>query len=94
MSSVDIVRAFYGALGRGDVPAAVGLLAPSIKWTEAERFPYIAGTWRTPEAVVDGLLSRLSRNWLDFSTSRPRRKRSLPRASGSWPSATMRGLTG
>lgn len=34
---------------------------------EADRFPYFAGTWRTPEAVVDDLLSRLSRDWLDFS---------------------------
>src|SRR5215470_16155647 len=67
MSSVDIVRAFYGALGRGDVPAAVGLLAPELEWTEAERFPYFADTWRTPQAVVDGLLSRLNRDWIDFS---------------------------
>ena len=67
MSSVDIVGAFYGALGRGDVPAMMGLLAPEIEWTEAERFPYFAGTWRTPEAVVDGLLSPLSRDWLGFS---------------------------
>lgn len=67
MSNVDIVRAFYGGLGRGDVPAAMGLLASEIEWTEAERFPYFAGTWRTPEAVVDGLLSRLNRDWLDFS---------------------------
>lgn len=68
MSSVDIVRAFYGALGRGDVPAAVSLLASEIEWTEAERFPYFAGTWRTAQAVVDGLLlSRLNRDWLGFS---------------------------
>ncbi len=67
MRSVDIVRAFYGALGRGDVPAAVSLLASEIEWTEAERFPYFAGTWRTPQAVVDGLLSQLNRDWLDFS---------------------------
>ena len=67
MRSVDIVRAFYGALGRGDVPAAVSLLASEIEWTEAERSPYFAGTWRTPQAVVDGLLSRLNRDWIDFS---------------------------
>jgi len=67
MSSVDIVRAFYGALGCGDVAAAVGLLAPELEWTEADRFPYFAGTWRTPQAVVDGLLSRLNRDWIDFS---------------------------
>ena len=67
MRSVDIVRAFYGALGRGDVPAAVSLLASEIEWTEAERSPYFAGTWRTPQAVVDGLLSRLNCDWLDFS---------------------------
>jgi len=42
MSSIDIVRAFYEDLGRGDVPAAMGLLASEIecgavRWFIGER---------------------------------------------------------
>ncbi len=55
-NAVEIVRRFYDALGCGDVPSLLGLMPPEIEWTEAERFPYHAGTWRTPQAVVDGLL--------------------------------------
>jgi hypothetical protein len=48
-SPIDV---FYDALGRGDVPSLMALLASDIVWTEAERFPYNAGTWRTPQQVV------------------------------------------
>lgn len=64
---VEVVRRFYEALGRGDVPAILGLLAPSLEWTEAERFPYYGGTWHTPQAVVQGLFAPLGREWEDFS---------------------------
>ena len=52
-TSVDTVRHFYDALGRGDVPAVLSLLDAEIKWTEAERFPYYSGTWQGPQAVLD-----------------------------------------
>ncbi len=64
---VDVVRRFYEALGRGDVAAVLGLLAPTLDWTEAERFPYYGGTWHTPEAIVHGLLAPLERDWEHFS---------------------------
>ena len=64
---VAVVRRFYEALGRGDAPTAVSLLGPVLDWTEAERFPYYGGTWRTPEAVVQGLLAPLQRDWEEFS---------------------------
>ncbi len=66
---IDIVRAFYASLGRGDVPGLLALMAPEIEWTEAERFPYHAGTWRTPQAVVDGLLVPIGRDWSAFSAT-------------------------
>ena len=64
---IEVVRRFYEALGRGDVLAAVGMLAPSLDWTEAERFPYHGGTWHTPQAVLEGLFAPLEREWEDFS---------------------------
>jgi MOSC domain-containing protein YiiM/ketosteroid isomerase-like protein len=66
---VDLVRSFYTRLGQGDVPALLELLAPELEWTEAERFPYSGGTWRTPQAVVDGLLAPLGRDWSAFSAT-------------------------
>lgn len=64
---VDIVRRFYDALGRGDVPAVLSLLDAQVEWTEAERFPYYGGTWHGPQAVLDNLLVPLSGDWDGFS---------------------------
>jgi ketosteroid isomerase-like protein len=66
-TSVAIVRRFYDALGRGDVPAVLSLLDAQLEWTEAERFPYYGGTWHGPQAVVDNLLKPLAGDWDGFS---------------------------
>ena len=64
---VTIVRRFYDALGRGDVPAVLSLLDAQIEWTEAERFPYFSGTWRSPQSVLDNVLKPLAADWAGFS---------------------------
>jgi ketosteroid isomerase-like protein len=63
----ELVRAFYAAVSRGDVPGVVGLLHPDLHWTEAEGFPYYSGTWRSPQEVVEKLLAPLMRDWDKFS---------------------------
>jgi ketosteroid isomerase-like protein len=63
----ELVRAFYAAVSRGDVPGVIGLLHPELHWTEAEGFPYYSGTWRSPQEVVDKLLVPLMRDWDSFS---------------------------
>jgi uncharacterized protein len=65
--ATELVRAFYEAVARADVPGIVGLLHPNLHWTEAEGFPYYSGTWRHPQDVVDKLLVPLMRDWDDFS---------------------------
>jgi limonene-1,2-epoxide hydrolase len=57
---VEVVRHFYDALGRGDVPAVLALLDAQVEWTEAEGFPYYGGTWQGPQAgtVRDGKLAK------------------------------------
>jgi len=65
--ATELVRAFYAAVSRADVPAVVGLLHPDLHWTEAEGFPYFSGTWRHPQDVVDKLLVPLMRDWDNFS---------------------------
>jgi len=66
-NAVETVRAFYAALGRGDVPGLIGLLHPDLEWTEAEGFPYYSGTWRRPQDVLEKLIVPLMRDWSDFS---------------------------
>nr|WP_294502981.1 hypothetical protein [uncultured Rhodopila sp.] len=56
-ATIDLVRAFYAALGRGDVPGLLGLLHPEPEWTEAEGFPYYRGTWGKPEDVLNKLIA-------------------------------------
>lgn len=64
------VCAFYAALGAGDVPAVLELLAPELAWTETPRFPYADGaTWTTPQQVLDRLLVPASRDWKGFSVT-------------------------
>jgi uncharacterized protein len=66
---VDLVRGFYARLAQADVPGILDLLAPELEWTEAERFPYYGGTWRTPQAVVEGLLAPIGRDWSAFAAT-------------------------
>ena len=66
-TAIGIVRGFYEALGRGDVPGVLGRLHDRLEWTEAERFPYYSGTWRSPQEVLDKLLVPITRDWNGFS---------------------------
>lgn len=66
-ATIDLVRAFYAALGRGDVPGLLSLLHPKLEWTEAEGFPYYSGTWGKPEDVLNKLIAPLMRDWDNFS---------------------------
>jgi ketosteroid isomerase-like protein len=63
----DIVRSFYDALGRGDVPGVLARFHDQLEWTEAAGFPYYSGTWRSPQEVLDKLLIPLARDWDRFS---------------------------
>jgi uncharacterized protein len=65
-STLETVHQFYDALSREDVAGVLALIDPQVEWTEAERFPYFGGTWRTPEAIVKGLFEPLGRDWIRF----------------------------
>ena len=62
------VEAFYAAMGRGDIPAAIGILDPHIVWNEAENFVYADHSpYAGVEAVLTGLFARLGGEWDGFS---------------------------
>ena len=66
--NLEAIRSFYGALARGEAPTALALLAPEVRWTEAEGFPY-AGTYAGPDGVLKGVLMRLATEWEGFSAT-------------------------
>ena len=58
----DTISDLYAAFARGDVPAVLGALAPDMRWTEAEGFPY-GGTYVGPDAILQGVFMRLGTEW-------------------------------
>jgi len=53
-SATETVSTFYAALGRGDAPAALGLMAADIEWTTMWHY-HVDG--RGPQKVAEGLLA-------------------------------------
>lgn len=66
MDSKGTVRGIYAAFERGDMPAFLAALAPDVRWTEAEGFPY-GGTYVGPEAVLEGVFARIGGEWDAFA---------------------------
>lgn len=65
-----IVEAFYAAMGRGDIAAAIGLFHPRIVWNEAHNFVYADGNpYVGPDAVLKGVFARLGSEWDRFSAA-------------------------
>ncbi|MEV7284970.1 nuclear transport factor 2 family protein [Streptomyces sp. NPDC093252] len=58
----DVVRRQYLASVRGDLDALRATLADDVEWTAMAGFP-LAGTYRTPDAVVSGVMERLAKEW-------------------------------
>ena len=63
---IEIVKSFYAALDRGDIPSALATLHNELEWTEAERAPYYTGTWHSPEDVSRKLFVPFLRDWEGF----------------------------
>ena len=58
----DVVRRQYLASAAGDLPALRATMAPDVEWTEMAGFP-LAGTYRTPEGVTEGVMEMLAKDW-------------------------------
>jgi len=63
-SAIDIVRAFYAALGQGDAPVALGLMAEDIEWNTMWHYK-VEG--RGPQNVAEFLLKPLMAEWSSFA---------------------------
>jgi ketosteroid isomerase-like protein len=63
-TATKTVRAFYFALGQGDAPAALGLMAEDIEWNTMWHYK-VDGTG--PQKVAEGLLAPLMAEWTSFA---------------------------
>lgn len=67
-TNIEVVRTFYDALSAGNGRDLFARFAPAIDWREAEGFLYSDGNpYTTPEAVAEGVLGRISRDWESFA---------------------------
>ena len=65
---VAVVRATYEAFGRGDIPAALAMMAPDVEWVESEAQGVpIRGTYIGPQQVAENVFSIVPRDWQEFS---------------------------
>ncbi len=62
----DTIADLYAAFARGDVRTVLAALAPNIRWTEAEGFPY-GGTYVGPDAVMNNVFAKLGSEWNGFA---------------------------
>ena len=70
-TNVDVVKRFYGAFGRGDIPAALDLLDDEVEWTfQAPSVIPFAGTRRGREGVAE--FFSLVGETLEFQQFEPR----------------------
>jgi len=62
-TSTETVRQFYAALGSGDAPGALGLMAADIEWNTMWHYK-VEGLG--PQKVAEGLLMPLMKEWKEF----------------------------
>lgn len=66
--NADLARAGYAAFARGDMPAVLALMAPTIVWHEAASLPY-GGVYNGPDAVLQNVFMKLGSDWTTFAAS-------------------------
>lgn len=63
----ETVRAFYEAMGRGDISFVLGVFDPQIEWNEAENFIYADGNpYVGASAILSGVLGHFATEWDQF----------------------------
>ena len=66
--SVEVVRAAYDALGRGDMAGVLGAMTDDIKWYQAEGGPY-GGLYHGGEAVALNVFGPLMQDIPNFAVT-------------------------
>ena len=67
-TSVAVVQSVYDNFARGDIPAVLGVLAPSIEWIESpQEYLPPRGTHRTPGEVADKVFGMVMKSFDAFA---------------------------
>ncbi len=61
-SPAETVRLQYLASATGDLDLWRSTVAEDVEWTESAGFP-LAGTYRTPDGIIDGVFTKLAEAW-------------------------------
>ena len=64
-ANLDLIRATYVGTSDENDRNLLAALAPDVRWTEAEGFPY-AGTYVGPQAIMAGVFHRLGTEWTGY----------------------------
>jgi len=64
--NTEIIRGVYAAFAKGDIPSVLAVLAPDVRWTEAEGGPY-GGVSIGPDKVLENVFMKLGSEWDGFS---------------------------
>ncbi len=69
MNNVEIVQQGYQRFSEGNIEGVLALFHPDIVWDECQGFSFIEGDgiFKGPEAVVQGVFSRLPKHYDAFS---------------------------
>lgn len=59
-TNTEIIKDAYASFAAGDVPGALSAFADDILWVEPDGYPIIGGTYVGPQAVVEGVFTRLA----------------------------------
>ena len=66
--TVAVVRSVYDNFAKGDIPAVLATLAPSLEWVEgSQAFLPHHGTHRTPTAVADKVFGMVMATFDEFA---------------------------
>lgn len=65
-SALDVVQGVYAAFARGDLQGFFALLAPDVRWHEADGHPY-GGVHVGTEAIVKNVITPLGMEWENFT---------------------------
>ena len=89
--SLDVVWAVYNNFAKGDIPAVLALLSPTLEWVESDHpaLPH-RGTHRSPGEVAARVFGMVMENFDSFAVV-PEHMHVAPDASGGVDTVTVEG---
>src|SRR5215217_3680216 len=82
--NVTLVQEAYDGFAQGDVGPLLSILGENIEWYEAEHVTYWpGGAYKGPQAVLEGVISRIPQDFDNFTINIGRTKQRQPSHLGN-----------